>query len=189
MKSNSKIVLLAVLIAITSCNPKNSEPKLSDLQEKYDSLEHEYNILVHKYDSLIILNPVKKNLIDESDKVLSKYNITINRAKTGYILQEDLFLPSITIELKNLSQNDLKERVIFKAIFINNTTSEQLSDKIEWFCTESSPFLGGLTSQFTLSSSIGFRGGRPNVSVRLYVNNEYINQYKIKDTEYFGRLN
>lgn len=195
---NSKTLFLAVLIVIPSCNSQNSALKSPNLKAKFDSLQKEYIILAYKNDSLRkALNIIKKEfgldkqVTDESDNLLSKYKLALTRVKTGYVVSnyETLFLPSITVEIKNLSQNDLRESITFKAIFIDNSNGEQLSNEIKWFCSSSSPFLGGLTSQFTLSSSIGWTAIiNQNVSVRLYLNDELIKQYKVAKEEYFGRI-
>jgi hypothetical protein len=190
----SKIILLAVLLVMLSCNSKN----LPDLKTKYDGLKREYFKELKINDSLIqVLNSLKKEygldkqVIDESEKLLSRYKLALTRVKTGYYVSEfeNLFLPAITLEFRNLSQNDFQDNVVLDVYFINNKTGEQISTDYNFFANSSTVLMGGLTKQVTLKSKIGWNViPKQDISVRLYINNQFFKLYKIENTEYFGRL-
>lgn len=196
--SSSKTFMFVVLIIMSSCNSQNSGLKSSNLQDEFETLKTNYKKLVFKNDSLVnALNIIKKEygldrqVNDESDKILLKYKLELKRVKAGYLASdyENLFLPAITLEFKNLSQNDLSERITFHFAFINNTTGEQLYDNIQSFTGPYEVLIGGLTKKVTMKSIIGWSAiQKQNVSVRLYINDQFYKQYKIENTEYFERL-
>lgn len=195
---NSKTLFIAVLLSMYSCNSQNSALKSPDLQAKFDSLQYENKILAQKNDSLTSVlssfkkkNGLDKQINDESDKVLLKYKLALTRAKTGYFVSdyENLFLPAITLEFKNLSQDDSKDDVLLDVYFINNKTGEQFSTDYNFFIDSHKILMGGLTKQVTLKSKIGWNAIQTqNISVRLYINNQFFKQYKIENTEYHGRF-
>lgn len=194
---NSKTFFLLLLIVMCSCNSQNSELKTPNLQAELDSLKNNNKILTYKNDSLReALNKIKKEFgldkqsTDESD-ILLKYKLALTRVKTGYFVSEyeNLFLPAITLEFKNLSQNDSKDKVLLDAYFVDNKTGEQLSKDFNFLIDSYKILMGGLTKQVTLKSKIGWNAIQTqNISVRLYINNQFFKQYKIENTDYYGRF-
>lgn len=196
--SCSKIFILSVLIVMSSCNSQNSRLKSPNFQAEFDSLKSTNETLVLKNDSLMnALNTIKKKygldkpVNNESDKLLLNFKLGLTKVKTGYIVSdyENLFLPAVTLEFKNLSQNDLEDDVTLDAYFINNNTGEQLSTDFNFFTDKHTVLMGGMSKQVTLNSKIGWSAiQKQDISVRLYINKQFFKLYKIENTEYFGRL-
>lgn len=196
--SSSKTFMFAVMILMSSCNSQNSGLKSSNFQEEFDSLKKTNKTLVLKNDSLLkVLNSIKKEygpdkqVTDESEKLLLAYKLQLTRDKTGYIASEyeNLFLPAITLEFKNLTQNDISENITLDVYFINEITGEQISKDYSFFLDEHSKLMGGLTKQVTLKSSIGWSAVKnQKVSARLYLNDQFIRVFQIPPTEYLGRF-
>jgi hypothetical protein len=183
---------------MSSCNSQNSRLKSPNFQAEFDSLKSTNETLVLKNDSLMnALNTIKKKygldkpVNNESDKLLLNFKLGLTKVKTGYIVSdyENLFLPAVTLEFKNLSQNDLEDDVTLDAYFINNNTGEQLSTDFNFFTDKHTVLMGGMSKQVTLNSKIGWSAiQKQDISVRLYINKQFFKLYKIENTEYFGRL-
>jgi hypothetical protein len=107
-----------------------------------------------------------------------------------YHNSDGLWLPAIAIMFKNVSNEDISEIVEVKAIFINNTTAEQISEASTLLSASSKPFLTGTKKQITLQSSVGWTAVQDqNVSVKIMIENRKYKSFKISNQEFNGRIN
>ncbi len=192
----SLIIFLIITGVFLSCKTQPPE-NCGKLIFAIDSLEKEILLIKMSKDSVMSeLSLVKKaygiGIAKNIDaKLLSKYKLELSRAKTGYIHSnyDALFLPAITLEFRNISNLDLTDRIVIKFVFINNKKSEQLYESTVVYCEKYRPLVGGLVKQVAIRSGIGWMSVQnQNVSVRLYINDDFWKQYKIKNIEYLGRI-
>jgi hypothetical protein len=190
------VFLLSIILANSSCNSDNNRMNSTQLREKLDSLQEAKDKLEHKYDSLTKIIDITKNenkpsisLTEEENRVLSKFGLTLTKIKTGYIAPEfdQSFYPAVTVELKNISSNDITESNTFSFAFINNKTGEQLYTNIKIFTSDNDILVFGLKKKVTMQSFIGWGAIKnQDISVRLYLNNQFLLQCKIDNREYDG---
>jgi hypothetical protein len=189
-------MLVTAIFAFPACNAMTQDSVR--IKQRADSLEVENRSLRKENDSLIaIINhqnkeqSLNKPKAEENKELLINNKLQISRIKTGYIasVYENLFLPAITLEFKNVSQNDFNESIKLDVYFIDQNSGEQMSKAYNFFTDKHSIIMVGMTKQVTLQSSIGWSAIKDQkVQARLYINDKFYKAYKITNSEYFGRL-
>lgn len=116
--------------------------------------------------------------IDEKSLIKA---VKIVGVKTGFYAG-NLWYPSIIVEFKNDSEEDLKEYISSKAIFINSTTNEQIGVHTKYISTSRDFFLSGTTLRKQFKSDSGYRGSFSGLEiiVKFYLEDELIETYIIK---------
>ncbi len=98
-------------------------------------------------------------------------------------------MPAITLMFKNISDGNISDFIKVRAVFIDNSTDEQLAEDYEYLCYDSKPIMTGTKKQITLQLSVGWYAVQnQNVSVKVSIQEEPLNVYKIKNREYRGRI-
>lgn len=203
----SNILIFVVLCTVISCTNPADKKKIKKLETKVAVLNSLTSELLAENDML------KENLSEyENEKAgaikaekerlekLKKASqglilddkIQVVTVKTGfdpYHNTDNLWLPAITLMFKNISKGDINDFIEVRAVFINNTSGEQLAEDYEYLCTNSRPLITGTKKQITLQSSVGWYAVQnQNVSVKISIEDDPFKTYKIKNREFRGRI-
>ncbi|MDD3773116.1 MAG: hypothetical protein PHC38_10745, partial [Weeksellaceae bacterium] len=128
---------------------------------------------------------------NQSQGLLYNGSIKVVTTKTGFdpYNNDKLWLPCITLMFENVSNNTIDEMIEIKAIFIDNSKKEQLSEDYQLLTTSSRPFISQTKKQITLKSNVGwYFVDKQDVSVHIFVDNVKYKTYKIKNEEFSGRI-
>jgi len=117
--------------------------------------------------------------VEESKSIFSK--IELVAMKTGYYEYKDLnslqvlYQPMVILKFKNISNNQLSERIEMKAVFIRN--DEEKSNVSKYFQSSFvSPLQSGLSRQIYLQSSVGWTSyasiEKSDYICQIYIDNE-----------------
>lgn len=185
---------LSLILLFGFCSNPNDKAKIKELSNKVAKLDSINNILLyekeHKAD-------IEKQRLDSLKKMsqglVLNGRIQVVNFATGFDPDHNndgLWLPCVTLMFKNVSNDDLISFIKVRAVFINNTTSEQISEDYEFLCTDSRPFLSATKKQITLESKIGWYAiQNQDVSVRISIEKEQFKTYKIANQYFSGRIN
>lgn len=119
--------------------------------------------------------------------------ISIDQIQTGFdpYNPDNLWLPTVAIEFKNNSDEDIKESAKVTAIFVDKIKGEQMATDFEYLSSDfgSDIFLGGTKKQITLKSTVGWYAVQSqNVIAKIYLNDSLIKTVKINNQEFNGRI-
>lgn len=202
-----RILFIALLTILISCSSPSDKQKILDLKEKVAVLDSIKLELISENENLkrnlLIYEDEKARETKEEKARLEKLKkvsqglvlddkVQVVTVKTGYDPyhnMDNLFLPAITLMFKNISNSDISDYIKVRAVFINNTSGEQIAEDYEYLCTNSAPLIAGIKKQITLQSSVGWYALRnQNVSVKISIEDDPFKTYKIKNREYRGRI-
>lgn len=110
--------------------------------------------------------------------------------KTGFYEEVDLFstrvlyMPTIIMKLKNISDEPITESVYISATFIDNEKNEEFGEAVDLFNSSSyNPLQVGISRQSTLGSTVGYRSSwvidEANISCQVYINEQLLKVVKI----------
>jgi len=162
MKKIISFVSLLSLLLFVSC--KNYKTPYEKIYEKR-AIERKYN---------------------EAGQSILYGKIQIEKISTGFLHRySDIFAPCIALKIKNISNGELRENIKISSVFLDNKTGEQIADDYSYVRT----FIQDATMQIRMWSSTGFSISTINdkdISVRLYVNDKYLQTIKIQNIEFDG---
>lgn len=202
-----RILPLVLIFAVSSCTNPSDRKKINELESKVaklDSLKNELlvenemlkeNLL--QYESAEAeKNRIEKERLEKlrkaSQGLVLDDKVQVITVKTGfdpYHNYDNLWLPSIAIMFQNISESDIDDFIEVRAVFINNTTGEQLAEDNTYLCSSSGPFISGTKKQIRLQSSVGWYAVQnQNVSVKISIEDDAFKTYKIKNEEFDGRI-
>ena len=201
------VILSFTIFTLLSCINPADKKKVKDLECKVVILDSIKNELLIENEEL------KKSLTkyeDEKSKTLNEENVRLEKLKEtsqGLILnnkvqvvkvvtgfdpyhnQDNLWLPSIALMFNNISESDINDFIKVRAVFIDNSSGEQIAEDYEYLCTNSRPLTKGVKKQITLHSSFGWYAVQnQNVSVKISIEDEPFKTFKINNTEFSGRI-
>jgi hypothetical protein len=189
---NKKLLAYLLVVLLFECSSPKDRETITTLQIENDSLKN----LLTKYQEHDLQNKQKnKDAFDKEKKnslgLVLNDQIKVVKMDSGFDPYNDdhLWLPEVTIMFKNITDKNIKALVEVKAIFINNTSGEQLGEAMDYLCSDSRPFIKGTQKQISLKSSVGWTAGvSHNVSVIIYVGDDEFKTVKIKNKEFSGRI-
>jgi len=189
MKKLMKYISIIILTISISCSSAEDKKRITELEEqieKNDTRKNKIALVKQKH-----LEEEQK-LLEEKKEILS--SIEVIKVMTGfdpyYSQQQGLWLPTITLMFKNTSSSEISDYIKVKAIFIDNSSGEQISDRSRYICTGTESILGGMKKQIPLRSKTGWYNGigSKNISVKVYIEDDFFKSYKIKNEEFGGRI-
>jgi hypothetical protein len=195
-----KLLYFLPLIALISCNDISTlENENEKLKKQLTEIKLENDSLVDIIRGLLILNEELENKKqveitkqkNQTQGLLYNGSIKVVTTKTGYdpYNNDKLWLPSITLMFENVSNNTIDDMIEIKAIFIDNSKKEQLSEDYQLLTTSSRPFISQTKKQITLKSNVGwYFVDKQDVSVHIFVDNVKYKTFKIKNEEFTGRI-
>lgn len=119
--------------------------------------------------------------------------ISIVKVVTGFDPNnsDNLWLPCLVIEFKNISSADIRSDIKVSAIFVDNNKDEQMSSDFQFLSSDfgSDLFLSGTKKQIKLNCTIGWYAlQNQNVSAKIYLNDSLVRTVKIDDQEFDGMI-
>ncbi len=145
---------------------------------------------------LVIATSCNQNAEEKSNSKIESESansnpISIEEIKTGYNPNgtnyngTPLWAPCIAIKFKNNSNNDYTEGNFVKGIFIRKDTNEQVGEMEVTLSTPDKPIVGGTIKKIKLQPNYGFLVLTDvEVVVRVYINSQLIDEYKIDNKEF-----
>lgn len=202
MKMKNILVKFSPLLFLifTFCSSPEDKKKIIKLTEEVESLIAE-NEELREY--LKEFEAEKAQAIESEKQRLEKlrktsqglaYNdkiqvITVMTGFDPYHNRDNLWLPTIALMFKNISNANITDYVEVRAVFINNSNGEQLAEDFEYLCTGTRPFSKDTKKQISLNSSIGWYAVQSqNISVKISIDKSPFKTYKIKNREFSGRI-
>jgi hypothetical protein len=201
------VLSVAILLFAISCTNPADKKKIKELATEnaiLDSLKTELlaenkmlkeNLSKYENEKAEEIQAEKERLEKlkkASQGLILNDKIQVVTVKTGfdpYHNTDNLWLPAITLMFKNISKGDINDFIKVRAVFIDNSSGEQLAEDYEYLCTSSRPLISGTKKQITLQSSVGWYAVQnQNVSVKISIEDDPFKTYKIKNTEFRGRI-
>ena len=201
------ILFVLILMLFASCSNPADKKRIKELEEENALLDSIKNELLNENKTLkeelskfekekAAAIEAEKERIEKLRKVsqglILNDKVQIVTAQTGfdpYHNTDNLWLPAITLMFKNISNDDITDFIEIRAVFIDNSSGEQLSEDFDFLCTNSRPLVSGTKKQITLESSVGWYFVKnQNVSVKISINKEPFKTYKIINREFRGRI-
>jgi len=84
--------------------------------------------------------------------------------KTGYY-PSNLWYPSAIVKFQNNSNKNISEYLKAKAIFIDNSTNEQIGAHNKYLSTTNETFTKGTSLRKQFKSDLGYRGSTQNLNI------------------------
>ena len=187
-------------LILTFCSSPEDKKKISELEEEVQNLITENDELREYLKEFETKNAQAIEAEKQRLEKLSKasqglaYNdkIQVTTAMTGfdpYHNRDNLWLPTIALMFKNISNSNIRDYVEVRAVFIDSSNGEQLAEDFEYLCTGKRPFSKGTKKQISLSSSVGWYAVKnQNVTVKISIDKSPFKTYKIKNREFSGRI-
>lgn len=128
----------------------------------------------------------KQKMSESKTDTLKKVSeqFEIKSIETGF-MANNLWHPSVKIEIQNITNNDIKDFIEVTAIFVNAKTGEQIGTKSSYISSKMKPFLSGLKKKKVLFPNIGFKGTITNLDItaKIYIEDELIDDVNINNVE------
>ncbi len=201
------VMYVAILLFAVSCTNSADKKKIKELETEnaiLDSIKTELltenemlkeNLSKYENEKAKEVRVEKERLEKlkkASQGLILNDKVQVVTIKTGfdpYHNKDNLWLPAITLMFKNISKGDINEFIKVRAVFINNSSGEQLAEDYEYLCTGSRPLVSGVKKQITLQSSVGWYAVQnQNASVKISIEDDAFKTYKIKNREFRGRI-
>lgn len=135
------------------------------------------------------LNLISEEFENENEKNNHSKNnqISINSIRTGYGAMSKGWRPAILVNVKNTSNQDIKEFIKIKAIFIDTETNKELGVANKYVSSNSNPFLSGLNKDILLYPSISYKGSPSSLRIKakIYIDDVYIKDIELEPTELY----
>lgn len=182
-----------ILASISSCSPNNDQQE--QLSAENESLKIENQNLKQE---IVALRETLKPYLEQQEKekkdskgLIYNDQISITKIETGYnpYNSQRLWLPTVSIMFKNISNRDITKSLKITVIFIDNLKGEQIDTDYQYLISSSKIFISGTTQQLSFRSSAGWYWTKGlDVTARIYVDDELVQTIKVINREFTGTI-